>query len=51
MDAHDKKKTSTRGELHNLQWTAKGTTQKNSKEQNAPITAAENQPITAKHPA
>ena len=30
---------------------AEGTTHRNSEDQNAPITAAENQPITAEHPA
>ena len=33
------------------QRTAEGTTHRNSEDQNAPITAAKNQPIIAEHPA
>ena len=33
------------------QRTAEGTTHRNSEDENAPITASENQPITAEHPA
>jgi len=33
-----------------LQQTAKGTVHRNSEDGNAPITAAENQPITVEHP-
>ena len=32
------------------QWTAKGTTHQNGKDQNAPTAAAENQPVTVEHP-
>ena len=33
------------------QWTAEGTTHRNSEDRTAPFTASKNQPITAKHPA
>jgi len=43
------KKHNSRGAAK--KWTAERTTHQNSKDQNAPITAVENQPITAEHSA